>query len=411
MSNDIIFVSFNYRLGPIGFLSLNDPSLNVPGNNGLKDQIFALEWVQKNIENFGGDSKNVTIFGESAGGASCHYMCITPRTRGLFHRAIIISGTALNVKTWTVPDRRAESLARKLGWNGAAGDERSILEFLENVSAFDLDSAAYKIVSAEEKMSLGSIMAFGPVVEPYVTEKCVVSRDVVQMTREAWSNEIDVIIVGSSFEGLLFANLDKGKAAEFHRNNPEFYLPLLELNLKPKTEISKRLGKKIGDLYNISSDLNENYYNFCSDFHFWNGIYRVLTSRNAQEKGKTFLLRFDVDGELNLFKKFVKNCSEYKGTCHADDLFYMFKSSYYPMPSSDSKEFAVIKKLTTIVTSFAVNGNPAIAMKPVDNMESLKCTNMTLDGIEEIELPELKNLKVWDSVYRECDKEIIRSKI
>lgn len=65
MQKDVVLVTFNYRLGPIGFLSLQDPELGVPGNAGLKDQTFALKWVQRNIANFGGDKENVTIFGES----------------------------------------------------------------------------------------------------------------------------------------------------------------------------------------------------------------------------------------------------------------------------------------------------------------------------------------------------------
>jgi cholinesterase len=65
LQKDIVLVKINYRVGPIGFLSLEDPELNVPGNAGLKDQIFALKWVQRNIENFGGDPRKVTIFGTS----------------------------------------------------------------------------------------------------------------------------------------------------------------------------------------------------------------------------------------------------------------------------------------------------------------------------------------------------------
>lgn len=65
MQKDVILVTMNYRLGPIGFLSLEDPDLNIPGNAGLKDQTYALKWVNRNISNFGGDPKNVTVFGES----------------------------------------------------------------------------------------------------------------------------------------------------------------------------------------------------------------------------------------------------------------------------------------------------------------------------------------------------------
>lgn len=66
----------------LGFLCLDDTSLEVPGNAGLKDQIMALKWVQNNISNFGGDPNNVTIFGESAGGASVHYIMLSPLGKG-----------------------------------------------------------------------------------------------------------------------------------------------------------------------------------------------------------------------------------------------------------------------------------------------------------------------------------------
>lgn len=63
-----MLVSFNYRLGVIGFLSLDDPKLEIPGNAGLKDQVMALKWVKANIEKFGGDPNRCTIFGESVSG-------------------------------------------------------------------------------------------------------------------------------------------------------------------------------------------------------------------------------------------------------------------------------------------------------------------------------------------------------
>lgn len=65
MQKDVVLVTFNYRLGVIGFLSLKDPKLGIPGNQGLKDQVFALKWVKRNIANFGGDPDNITLFGQS----------------------------------------------------------------------------------------------------------------------------------------------------------------------------------------------------------------------------------------------------------------------------------------------------------------------------------------------------------
>ncbi|WP_369975078.1 carboxylesterase/lipase family protein [Thermobifida halotolerans] len=84
----VVMVSFNYRLGVIGFGSLPD----APANRGLLDQIAALEWVRDNIARFGGDPGNVTVFGESAGAMSVCTLMATPRARGLFRRAVAQSG-------------------------------------------------------------------------------------------------------------------------------------------------------------------------------------------------------------------------------------------------------------------------------------------------------------------------------
>lgn len=129
----------------LGFLSLNDENFNIPGNAGLKDQTFALKWINKNIENFGGDPKNITIFGESAGGCSVHYHTISNHSKGLFKRAIPMSGNCL-VKSWsTVPNLNwAQKLAVKLGWDERGGDEK-VLEILENFDPFDIVKAHLKI--------------------------------------------------------------------------------------------------------------------------------------------------------------------------------------------------------------------------------------------------------------------------
>jgi para-nitrobenzyl esterase len=92
----IVFVSFNYRLARFGFFA--HPALTAEqrgkplANYAFMDQIAALQWVQRNIASFGGDAKNVTIFGESAGGVSVTTLMTTPLARGLFHKAIVESG-------------------------------------------------------------------------------------------------------------------------------------------------------------------------------------------------------------------------------------------------------------------------------------------------------------------------------
>ena len=95
-THDVVVVSFNYRLGPLGWLRhpalLNGDALDDSGNYGVLDIIHALHWVWANVAEFGGDPDNVTIFGESAGGWNVVAMMVSPLAAGLYHKAIVQSG-------------------------------------------------------------------------------------------------------------------------------------------------------------------------------------------------------------------------------------------------------------------------------------------------------------------------------
>ncbi|MFF2556190.1 carboxylesterase/lipase family protein [Nocardia sp. NPDC058058] len=96
-TGDLIVVTVNYRLGALGFLDLSSLGADFVPNLGLHDQIFALEWVRDNIAAFGGDPSNVTIFGESSGAGCVTALLTSPRSAGLFHRAIAESPPATTV--------------------------------------------------------------------------------------------------------------------------------------------------------------------------------------------------------------------------------------------------------------------------------------------------------------------------
>ncbi|WP_308910349.1 carboxylesterase/lipase family protein [Pseudokordiimonas caeni] len=139
----IVLVSINYRLGVLGYLAHPELSAespdNISGNYGLLDQVAALEWVRRNIASFGGDPKNVTIFGESAGALSVEYLLASPKARGLFDKAIVQSGylfTMPELREARYEERSAEenglALAAKLGALDIAGmralDARSLID-------------------------------------------------------------------------------------------------------------------------------------------------------------------------------------------------------------------------------------------------------------------------------------------
>jgi para-nitrobenzyl esterase len=114
---DVVVVTVNYRLGAFGFLHLDDvfgADLEGSGNLGLLDQVAALEWVRDNIAAFGGNPGDVTVFGESAGGMSIGALLGMPRAQGLFHRAILQSGSpafAARAETATTVARDVLELA------------------------------------------------------------------------------------------------------------------------------------------------------------------------------------------------------------------------------------------------------------------------------------------------------------
>lgn len=92
--NGVILCAVNYRVGILGYLTSSEISCRFghDGNFGLYDQFTAIEWVKNNIADFGGDSTNITLLGQSAGAISIQYLCLSDRCRGLFSRAVMMSG-------------------------------------------------------------------------------------------------------------------------------------------------------------------------------------------------------------------------------------------------------------------------------------------------------------------------------
>jgi para-nitrobenzyl esterase len=138
----LVFVSFNYRVGRLGFFAhpaLTKENPNGPlGNYGYMDQIAALQWVQHNIHAFGGDAHNVTVVGESAGGMSVQMLLVSPLAKGLLQKAIIESGGG---RSGLLPMRRL----REDGPNGGPKSAESIgLAFAKSVGVEGEDAAALK---------------------------------------------------------------------------------------------------------------------------------------------------------------------------------------------------------------------------------------------------------------------------
>lgn len=132
---DVVLVGVNHRINVFGYLFLGDLDPKyATGNIGQLDLISALEWIRANISQFGGDPANVTIFGESGGAAKISTLLAMPAARGLFHKAILESGSLLRVATRDGATANAQALLKKLSLSAASE--------LQTVPAADLFRAA-----------------------------------------------------------------------------------------------------------------------------------------------------------------------------------------------------------------------------------------------------------------------------
>lgn len=200
----VVLVTFNYRLGPLGFLSVGR---DAPGNAGIKDQVLALKWVQENIATFGGDPNDVTIFGQSAGSVSVQLLMISPLAKGLFHKAIAQSGSVLNPWAMVKNTReRAFNLGQHLGFYSNNTEE--LISHLRRASPQKIIDAATKTITQNDvKRSIG--LPFVPSVENWSgedasTEAPLLAEDPVKIMKRGDYNHVPLMTGFNSHEAMLF---------------------------------------------------------------------------------------------------------------------------------------------------------------------------------------------------------------
>ncbi|MFC4128388.1 carboxylesterase/lipase family protein [Nocardia rhizosphaerae] len=159
---DVIVVSVTYRLGALGYVDFGEfgtPDRPFESNLGLRDQVAALAWVQRNIAAFGGDPGNVTVFGESAGAHAVVTLLATPAARGLFHRAIAQSAPA----DWSVSPDEAREFARAC-LDRLGADPASAATVLTTAPAAEISRAGDRALGRALRERPGSF-PYAPVVD------------------------------------------------------------------------------------------------------------------------------------------------------------------------------------------------------------------------------------------------------
>lgn len=181
----VVLVTINYRLGVFGFFSHPELTKESPhhasGNYAFMDQVAALEWVKRNIAAFGGDSRRVTVFGDSAGSASIANLMGSPRAKGLFQRAVGESGAWMGLSV--APMRTL------------AEAEQSGMKIAGNLHAENL--AALRAVPAAELLKAGR--GGGPVIDGWF-----LPEDVAAIFTEHKQNDVPLIVGSNQDEGTFF---------------------------------------------------------------------------------------------------------------------------------------------------------------------------------------------------------------
>ncbi len=161
---DIVFVSINHRLGPIGFSDLSGvggEKYKDSANVGALDMVAALEWVRDNIANFGGDPGNVTIMGQSGGGAKVCVLAAMPKAKGLFHKAVPLSGSTIKAMDQKASQKLGEYILKEAGLDASQVDKLQEMPWKEYILL--ANKAVQKF--AAENAGVGVRGGFSPVAD------------------------------------------------------------------------------------------------------------------------------------------------------------------------------------------------------------------------------------------------------
>ena len=367
MKKEIVMVTVNYRLGPLGFLSMGTDS--VPGNVGLRDQNMALKWVKQNIAAFGGDPNSVTLFGESAGSLSVSLHLISPMSQGLFHRIILQSGTAL-APAWGPINPQHALYYRDL-----------FLEKMECHPGQDVvdpltclqDKPLKKILASTDLMDKAAIWMPVPDAN-FTSEPFLPGYPEDLMSNGEFNTDIEVIIGTTADEGIIYLarTLLSGSWGEFKTrlNNMG---PKYLFNIANKSEVTnthRENVQKIIEFYiGASSRINEEdedqqeLFDMFTDATFLYGTYKTvnyLVKHNVSVF--QYILSYEGDYSFVQLYGIWPFVLDPLGVCHGDDLIYLwdpvFNEKVFYEDSLENKDAKVREIMISSWTNFASFGNP-----------------------------------------------------
>jgi para-nitrobenzyl esterase len=317
----VVLVTFDYRVGVLGFLAhpelTRESDRNASGNYALMDQIAALEWVERNIAAFGGDPKCVTIFGQSAGGASVGQLVASPLAHGLFQRAIGQSG----------------GIGQAQGGRTLADAEKAGVAFAASVGAKSLAELRAKSV---DQLRAGQ-GRFSPIVDGYVMPDSAYA-----IFKAGKQNDVPIIAGSTANEG--GARKMSADAAEVARQARELYGKDADEYLKLFPAATGAQAEASG--YAVAAARTAV------------GQRAWLTLEGQTGKNKGWLYLFSRVPPFPAGAHFLENATDKLGAYHAVDLIYVFDHLYlknWPWQAADRR---VAGDMSSYWVNFATKGDP-----------------------------------------------------
>lgn len=327
VEENIIVVSINYRLGPLGFFW--NPEAGINGNYGLKDQQMALKWVKENINNFGGDSNRVTIVGWSAGGSSVTYHLYSETSKGLFNQAISMSGTLIN--PWAVhfyPNECSQALSELLEI-----DYNDVVNLKSTLQTFDAvnDLLLLNIHLISFFFGLQQV-CYAPTIDDKKSKNIFMKNWPNDLIKNNPVNDVPLMIGYTSLE------MEEREELSFEAINPNY------LN---------RNQTIIDEIYNFLNVTNFNEHSIfikklVSSSDMFHGCQKFTEIYSSQSNNNVYAYRFSFDGQFGGFKGMeLFNSTTVKGAVHGDDLGYLFKPLHVVDENIDGFENRYSKELLT----------------------------------------------------------------
>jgi len=332
-NTDLVVVCVNYRLGAFGFFYNGN---QFPGNLGLLDQIAGLQWVQKNIANFGGDPNNVTIFGQSAGAMSIANLLLSPKATGLYHRAILESDPlTLSLNTQSSIQHLSTNFAVKLG---CAITNVSCLQSTSMQNIITAQVASIQLIkSAPLQMAVPW--------QPYIDGKLLLAQPLPSFIAGKY-NQVPIMIGNVESEGVMFVY-------------SAFTSPLSVFDFDTMIDVIYGLSaSKVKKMYPIPADskndtrptlaLLTTHYLFACPIR--NASRYMAKNANLYRYHFDHVFSFDPWGPNYAFC--AKKC------CHGSELAYVFNSAPLAGYQWDSGETVLAKLVSSHWGNFATSGDP-----------------------------------------------------